>query len=72
MLYVKSIVKVTDNSGGRYGKCIRILRRKPKACAQIGDIIIMSIKRAAPNKKNKKRFNSKRSCCSFSSKYSSF
>jgi len=54
MLYVKSIVKITDNSGGRYGKCIRILRRKPKARANVGDIVILSIKRAAPHKKIKK------------------
>ncbi len=54
MLYVKSIVKVSDNSGGRYAKVIRILRRKPKACAEVGDVVIVSIKRAAAHKKIKK------------------
>ena len=54
MLYVKSIVKVSDNSGARYAKCIRILKRRPKAVAEVGDIVILSIKRAAPHKKIKK------------------
>ena len=54
MIFVKSIIKVCDNSGARFVKCIRILKRKPKACAYIGDILIVSVKKAAPHKKIKK------------------
>lgn len=48
---VLSVVKISDNSGGRYGLCIKILCKSPKQVAEIGDIVIVSIKRSTPHKK---------------------
>jgi len=54
MILVQSIIKVSDNSGARFAQCIRVLVKKPRSSATVGDIIIVSVKRVTPNKKIKK------------------
>lgn len=54
MVNIQSIVRVVDNSGARYAQCIRILQKSPKSVGNVGDIIVVSIKRSTPNKKIKK------------------
>ena len=54
MLYIGSRVKVIDNSGARLVKCLKILGKSPKSRAQIGDLVVVSIVKAMPNKKVKK------------------
>jgi len=54
MVRVQSVLKVVDNSGARFAQCIRVLAKAPKKPGKIGDIIIISVKRATPNKKIKK------------------
>lgn len=49
MLYVQTVVRIADNSGGFFGLCIRVLEGKKKA--DVGDPIVLSIKSIFINKK---------------------
>ena len=44
-------IKIIDNSGGKIGLCIKLLNHRQRA--NIGDKIIVVIKRARPNKRIK-------------------
>jgi large subunit ribosomal protein L14 len=52
MILISTILNISDNSGGRLGKCIHIYKKKSKA--SIGDMILISIKTYNPKKKIKK------------------
>lgn len=52
MIFVSTIVKVSDNSGARLARCIHIYKKKK--FASIGDMILVSIKTYNPKKKIKK------------------
>jgi large subunit ribosomal protein L14 len=52
MIFVSTILKVSDNSGARLAKCIHIYKKKK--FASIGDMILVSIKTYNPKKKIKK------------------
>ncbi len=58
MLTTKSILKVIDNSGVKYVKCIKIVRTKSsygkKQIGGVGDIILVSTKILRPMEKIKK------------------
>ena len=54
MLYMKSILDVADNTGARKASVIGVLRTKGKLWAQIGDIVRVNIKEAAPDAALKK------------------
>mgnify|MGYP000010996185 CR=1 FL=1 len=54
MIYKGSVIKVIDNSGGRFVKCIYIYKKSFKSKARIGDLLLVSAKRIIPNKKIKK------------------
>jgi len=43
MIYFHSKVNIIDNSGGNFGKCIRILNSKNEGL--IGDLILLVIKK---------------------------
>lgn len=49
MLYVQTVVKIADNSGGFFGLCIRLLSNKKKA--DVGDAVVISVKSIFINKK---------------------
>jgi large subunit ribosomal protein L14 len=51
MIVTGTILKVIDNSGARYAQCLKILRNQKYA--KIGDKIIITVKKATPNKKVK-------------------
>ncbi len=55
MLQDGSIVKITDNAGGRIGKIFKILGGSKKRYASIGDVVVLSIKTAEPRKLVKKK-----------------
>ena len=55
MIFVSTVVNVSDNSGARLAKCIHIYKKKK--FASIGDMILISVKTYNPKKKNKKRRN---------------
>lgn len=54
MLSVETKVTIADNSGGKYGKIIRLYSGSVRRNSNIGDIVLLSIKQALPNSKVKK------------------
>lgn len=52
MIQPKTILKVADNSGAKFVKCIKVLKSKNKP-AKIGDLIVVSIKKTQNISKNK-------------------
>jgi large subunit ribosomal protein L14 len=52
MIFVSTILNVSDNSGGRLAKCIHIYKKKK--FGTIGDMILVSIKTYNTKKKIKK------------------
>lgn len=50
MLYVQTVIKISDNSGGLLGLCIRVLGSS-KNRASAGDAIILAIKTILINRK---------------------
>ncbi len=54
MIQVQTLLKVADNSGARKLMCIRVLGGSGRKYANIGDIIVASVKEAAPNGNVKK------------------
>jgi large subunit ribosomal protein L14 len=54
MIQTQTLLNVADNSGARKVMCVRVLGGTRKRYAQIGDIIVVSIKEALPQSKVKK------------------
>ena len=54
MLYLKSILDVADNTGGRKASLIGVLNSKGKSWAKIGDVVKVNIKESAPDAAVKK------------------
>lgn len=54
MLYMKSILNVADNSGVRKASVIGVLNAHGRRWAQVGDIVRVNIKEAAPDSPSKK------------------
>lgn len=54
MIQMQTVLKVADNSGARRVYCIRVVGASNKKYANIGDVIIGSIREAIPESKVKK------------------
>jgi len=54
VIQVQSILDVADNSGARKVFCIKVLGGSKRRYANVGDIIVVSIRDALPNSKVKK------------------
>ena len=54
MIFMKTILDVADNSGARKASMIGVLNRKGRRHAEIGDIIKVNVKEAAPDAPIKK------------------
>lgn len=54
MIQVQSVLDVADNSGARKVACIRVLGGSKRRYANVGDVIVVSIRDALPNSKVKK------------------
>jgi len=54
MIQTESVLDVADNSGAKKILCIKVLGGSKRRYASVGDIIVASIKEAAPNGKVKK------------------
>ena len=50
MIQTRSMLNVADNSGAKKVQCIKVLGGTRKRYAQIGDIIVVSVKEAEPRK----------------------
>ncbi len=55
MIQSYSRLKVADNSGAKIVQCIRILRKGVPRAAQLGDLIVGSVKIATPHSNVKKK-----------------
>ena len=49
MIQMESYLKVADNTGAKEIKCIRVLGGSKRKYGNIGDIIVASVRKAAPN-----------------------
>ena len=58
MIQQETRLKVADNSGAKELKCIRVLGGSVRKYGNIGDVIVCSVRKAAPGGQVKKR----RSC----------
>ena len=55
MIQPQSIVKIADNTGAKVGFIFKILGASKKRYAQIGDLVVLSIRVAEPRKTVKKK-----------------
>jgi large subunit ribosomal protein L14 len=55
MIQDKSIVTITDNSGGKIGRVFKVLGASKKRYAEIGEIVVISVQKAEPRKQVKKK-----------------
>ena len=49
MIQLRTILGIADNSGAKKARCIKVLGGSGRRYARVGDIIVVSIKEAAPN-----------------------
>ena len=54
MIQTQSVLEVADNSGAKKVMCIKVLGGSHRRYASVGDIIVVSIKEAAPTGKVRK------------------
>ncbi len=54
MIQMQSNLEVADNSGAKRVQCIKVLGGSKRRTAGVGDIIVVSVKEAAPRGKVKK------------------
>jgi large subunit ribosomal protein L14 len=54
MIQTETVLDVADNSGAKRVKCIKVLGGSKRKYAGVGDVVVVSIKDAAPNSKVKK------------------
>ncbi|MFH1402420.1 MAG: 50S ribosomal protein L14 [Patescibacteria group bacterium] len=55
MIQPQTIVKITDNSGGKIGRVFKVLGDSKRRYAGIGDIVVLSVQTAEPRKQVKKK-----------------
>ncbi len=55
MIQPQSIVKITDNSGGKIGRVFKVLGGSKKRYAELGEIVMLSVQTAEPRKMVKKK-----------------
>ena len=55
MIQTESRLEVADNTGARSVQCIKVLGGSKRRYASVGDIIVVSVKRALPNGNIKKK-----------------
>lgn len=55
MIQPETIVKIADNTGAKIGKVFKVLGGTRRRYAQIGDLVVLSVKVAEPRKTVKKK-----------------
>ncbi len=50
MIQLRTMLTVADNSGAKLVQCIKVLGGSGRKVAQVGDIIVVSVKEAEPRK----------------------
>jgi large subunit ribosomal protein L14 len=54
MIQTQTKLKIADNSGAKIVQCIKVLGGSRRRYAQIGDIIVVAVKKAEPRREVKK------------------
>ncbi len=54
MIQQESVLRIVDNTGAKRALCIRVLGGSKRRYAQIGDVIVITVKDAIPNAPVKK------------------
>lgn len=54
MIQMRSMLNVADNTGAKLVQCIKVLGGTRRRYAQVGDIIVVTVKKAEPRKLIKK------------------
>ena len=54
MIQVQAILDVADNSGARKVQCVKVIGGSKRKVASVGDVIVVSVKKAIPRGKVKK------------------
>ena len=55
MIQPETVVKITDNSGGKIGKVFKVLGGSKKRYAELGELVILAVQTAEPRKAVKKK-----------------
>lgn len=55
MIQPRSLVRISDNSGGKIGRIFKVLGSSRKRYAQIGEEVVLSVQSAEPRKLVKKK-----------------
>jgi large subunit ribosomal protein L14 len=55
MIQLRTLVKITDNSGGKIGRVFKVLGGSSKRYAEIGDVVVLSVQTAEQRKPVKKK-----------------
>ena len=55
MIQPQTLVKITDNSGGKIGRVFKVLGGSKKRYAELGELVILSVQTAEPRKNTKKK-----------------
>lgn len=55
MIQPRSIVKIADNTGAKLGRVFKVLGGSKRRYARIGDIVVISVQTAEPQKAVKKK-----------------
>ena len=55
MIQPQTIVKITDNSGGKIGRVFKVLGGSKKRYAELGEMVVLSVQTAEPRKNVKKK-----------------
>jgi large subunit ribosomal protein L14 len=50
MIQVGTLLAISDNSGAKKAKCIKILKKTKKNMGQVGDLIVVSLQETNPKK----------------------
>lgn len=54
MIREQTNLSIADNSGARLVQCIRVLGGSRKRCAGVGDVVVVAVKEALPDRRVKK------------------
>lgn len=55
MVQPQTLVKITDNSGGKTGRVFKVLGGSKRRYAEVGDIVVVAVQLAEPRKQVKKK-----------------
>ena len=54
MIQMQTVLDVADNSGAKVVRCIKVLGGSQRRYATVGDVIVVSVQKSAPNSNVKK------------------